>query len=110
MTALSNEWQSVKRLARLARQFCGRARSVIVTSARNTTLKEEHAMRSLVTSRLITISVSIILTTALLVSALIRHAPRVAAQGSPACVAPPSGLVSWWPGDGNANDIQGSYS
>jgi hypothetical protein len=22
-----------------------------------------------------------------------------------ACVAPPSGLVSWWPGDGNANDI-----
>ncbi len=22
------------------------------------------------------------------------------------CVAPPSGLVSWWPGDGNANDIQ----
>ena len=24
------------------------------------------------------------------------------------CVAPPSGLVSWWPGDGNANDIAGS--
>src|SRR5438132_4032374 len=23
------------------------------------------------------------------------------------CVNPPSGLVSWWPGDGNANDIQG---
>jgi len=22
------------------------------------------------------------------------------------CVPPPSGLVSWWPGDGNANDIQ----
>ena len=22
------------------------------------------------------------------------------------CVSPPSGLVSWWPGDGNANDIQ----
>ena len=21
------------------------------------------------------------------------------------CVQPPSGLVSWWPGDGNANDI-----
>src|SRR6266487_7197793 len=21
------------------------------------------------------------------------------------CVPPPSGLVSWWPGDGNANDI-----
>jgi len=23
----------------------------------------------------------------------------------PVCVPPPSGLVSWWPGDGNANDI-----
>ena len=23
------------------------------------------------------------------------------------CVAPPSGLVSWWPGDGNALDIAG---
>lgn len=24
-----------------------------------------------------------------------------------ACVAPPSGLVSWWPGNGNANDLVG---
>ncbi len=24
----------------------------------------------------------------------------------PSCANPPSGLVSWWPGDGNANDIQ----
>ncbi len=24
------------------------------------------------------------------------------------CVLPPSGLVSWWPGDGNANDLIGS--
>ncbi len=23
------------------------------------------------------------------------------------CASPPSGLVSWWPGDGNANDIAG---
>ena len=23
------------------------------------------------------------------------------------CVQPPSGLVSWWPGDGTAEDIQG---
>jgi len=23
------------------------------------------------------------------------------------CIEPPSGLVSWWPGDGNANDLQG---
>src|SRR5437016_9411593 len=26
------------------------------------------------------------------------------------CVSPPSGLVSWWPGGGNANDIVGSNS
>ncbi|MDD5544271.1 MAG: hypothetical protein PHX83_13965, partial [Acidobacteriia bacterium] len=24
------------------------------------------------------------------------------------CTAPPSGMVSWWPGDGNANDIKGA--
>ncbi len=24
-----------------------------------------------------------------------------------ACIPPPAGLVSWWPGDGNAQDIQG---
>jgi hypothetical protein len=24
---------------------------------------------------------------------------------TPACAAPPSGLVSWWPGDGNTNDF-----
>jgi hypothetical protein len=24
------------------------------------------------------------------------------------CVVPPSGLISWWPGEGNALDIQGS--
>lgn len=27
---------------------------------------------------------------------------------SAACYPPPSGMVSWWPGDGNANDIKGS--
>src|SRR5215471_7984053 len=26
------------------------------------------------------------------------------------CVQPPSGLVSWWPGDGNAQDIIGGNS
>ena len=25
-----------------------------------------------------------------------------------ACVSPPSGLISWWPGEGNANDIMGN--
>lgn len=29
-------------------------------------------------------------------------------QASSVCVAPPSGMVSWWPGDGDANDIAGS--
>ena len=33
--------------------------------------------------------------------------PRTSALPPP-CVPPPAGLVSWWPGDGNANDIQGS--
>ncbi len=35
----------------------------------------------------------------LLTSTLVGH---VAAQ---TCVQPPAGLVSWWPGDGNAKDI-----
>jgi hypothetical protein len=26
------------------------------------------------------------------------------------CIHPPSGLVSWWPGDGNANDIADANS
>lgn len=28
-------------------------------------------------------------------------------EAVPVCVAPPSGMVGWWPGDGNANDIVG---
>ena len=30
-----------------------------------------------------------------------------AAHAQPACVPAPEGLVSWWPGDGNANDVLG---
>lgn len=30
-----------------------------------------------------------------------------ASNPSAVCVAPPSGLVGWWPGDGNANDVIG---
>jgi hypothetical protein len=26
------------------------------------------------------------------------------------CTPPPSGLISWWPGDGNANDIQSGFN
>ncbi|MDA2913826.1 LamG domain-containing protein [Acidobacteriia bacterium AH_259_A11_L15] len=32
----------------------------------------------------------------------------VSAASAQVCVAPPSGLVSWWPGDGDANDIVGA--
>jgi hypothetical protein len=37
--------------------------------------------------------------------ATVMLAGHAAAQD---CVEPPAGLVSWWPGDGNADDIQGS--
>jgi hypothetical protein len=30
-----------------------------------------------------------------------------AATPTPVCISPPANMVSWWPGDGNANDIQG---
>lgn len=39
--------------------------------------------------------------------------PQSASSTAPvqsSCVAPASGLVSWWPGDGNANDIDGGNS
>src|SRR4051812_4369987 len=42
---------------------------------------------------------------ALAVSAFITFATNMRAE---TCVTPRSGLVSWWPGDGNANDIVGS--
>ncbi|MCX6905514.1 MAG: hypothetical protein NTW03_18960, partial [Verrucomicrobia bacterium] len=32
----------------------------------------------------------------------------LAANGSGSCFSPPAGLVGWWPGDGNARDIQGT--
>jgi len=36
------------------------------------------------------------------------HTIAVTRAALPAgCVAPPPGLVSWWPGDGNANDLRG---
>jgi Concanavalin A-like lectin/glucanases superfamily len=28
----------------------------------------------------------------------------------PSCIAPSTGMIGWWPGDGNANDIQGISS
>ncbi len=34
----------------------------------------------------------------------------VTVQSPLQCVAPPSGLVAWWPGEGNATDIQGGHN
>ena len=31
-----------------------------------------------------------------------------AGKCEPVCTTPPATMISWWPGDGNANDIQGS--
>ena len=33
--------------------------------------------------------------------------PPTLAAGARACAEPPAGLLSWWPADGNANDLQG---
>ncbi len=41
----------------------------------------------------------------LALAALSTPANKAAAQS---CTAPPSGMVGWWPGDGNANDIAGA--
>ncbi len=32
---------------------------------------------------------------------------NIAAEGTAVCLDPPSGMVSWWPGDKNASDIIG---
>ncbi len=64
-------------------------------------------MRSSIISRSLIILATVVLLTVSLVTLWNRYTPRVAAQGPLSCVTPPSGMVSWWPGDGNANDIQG---
>jgi hypothetical protein len=43
---------------------------------------------------------------ALAVSALITFVPINTRADT--CTPPPPNMISWWPGDGNANDIQGS--
>jgi len=35
------------------------------------------------------------------------EAPTPTPTPTPVCTSPPPNMVSWWPGDGNANDIQG---
>ncbi|MBI3423923.1 MAG: HYR domain-containing protein, partial [Acidobacteria bacterium] len=63
-------------------------------------------MRSPVVARSLIALAAIALLTTLFALTWERHAPRVAAQST--CVQPPSGMVSWWPGDSTANDVQGS--
>ena len=45
--------------------------------------------------------------TLLVFSALFSLVTLGLAQTTPVCTPPPSGMVGWWPGDGNANDIFG---
>ena len=45
--------------------------------------------------------------TALLAVVLFISAFAQQTQGASACLVPPSGLVAWWPGDTNENDIVG---
>ena len=40
----------------------------------------------------------------LLLATVVFATPMASGQ----CLAPPAGLVGWWPGDGNANDIVGT--
>jgi hypothetical protein len=47
----------------------------------------------------------VLLWLALLVTGVIGLTSQKAASFPQACVPPPSGLVAWFPGDGNANDI-----
>lgn len=50
----------------------------------------------------------IILGAATLAAAFSLGTGNVPAGAQTACVAPPSGMVGWWPADGNGNDIQGA--
>src|SRR4051812_476779 len=48
-----------------------------------------------------------------LASLLLTVLPGASATGAafgtaPSCIAPPAGLVGWWPGDGDANDRAGT--
>ncbi len=45
---------------------------------------------------------------ALLLSLLFIAPTSPSASAASACAQPPAGLVGWWPGDGNAYDLQGS--
>src|SRR5436190_10963407 len=45
---------------------------------------------------------------ALILGSAVNFAHRSArAQNTQLCTPPPPGMVAWWPGEGNANDIRG---
>lgn len=52
---------------------------------------------------------SLVLGMAMLVLMLpLRPYSSLSVRALTGCVAPPAGMVSWWSGDGHANDIQGA--
>ena len=45
-----------------------------------------------------------------LIGIILLTSSFVYVSAQPSCIAPPTGMIGWWPGDGNANDIQGISS
>jgi hypothetical protein len=57
----------------------------------------------LLTSALPLVSIS-------LIGIILLTSSFVYVSAQPSCIVPPEGMIGWWPGDGNANDIQDSIS
>jgi hypothetical protein len=71
------------------------------------TLLSTHAAREL--SRFAEptlLPIGVVVKTCLLLSGLLLLSNVTMAQKIHKCLPPPPGMVSWWPGDGNFNDIQ----
>ena len=49
-------------------------------------------------------------TPAILTDVAIGQEPPNIAKYFGACAPPPAGMAGWWPGDGNANDVQSGYN
>src|SRR4029077_12775157 len=73
----------------LPHSVCGNLRAVALTSAR-------AAFRKIARNPGLLLAI-------LLLGPFVRLGPT---QSVPSCVTPPSGMVSWWPAEGDANDIQ----
>ena len=77
--------------------FFVRRRKCAVILQHQTTKQEKKKMK---------IKISRFLVLSLAVAAMFSLNASLFTAFATDCVPPPSGLVSWWPGDGNANDIQ----